>query len=140
MLKSLSTLVPWSSGKKRRRGWRKLHLSIDNEGRIRSSCVSKWYTQDGQRASHLLQQIKEPIASFTGDKVRPRNSLQSLTRTYSKCSNHHPPSFKCRSVRQRKMDTPRQACSEDTRRRCVQVEKRIEILSTKQSGEYILSV
>ena len=59
---------PWSSGKKRRRGWRKLHISIDNEGRIRSSCVSKWYTQDGQRASHLLKKIREPIASFTGDR------------------------------------------------------------------------
>ena len=34
---------PWSSGKKRRRGWRKLHLFIDKEGRIRSSCISKWY-------------------------------------------------------------------------------------------------
>ena len=55
-------------GKKRRRGWRKLHLSIDNEGRIRSSCVSKWYIIDGNRVSPLLQQIKEPIASFTGDK------------------------------------------------------------------------
>ena len=59
---------PWSSGKKRRRGWRKLHLSIDNEGKIRSSCVSKWYIKDGNRVSRLLQQIKEPIASFTGDK------------------------------------------------------------------------
>ena len=59
---------PWSSGKKRRRGWRKLHLSIDNEGRIRSSCVSKWYIIDGNRVSPLLQQIKEPITSFTGDK------------------------------------------------------------------------
>ena len=54
---------PWESGKKKRRGWRKLHISIDNEGRIRSSCVSKWYTQDGQRASHLLKKTSEPIAS-----------------------------------------------------------------------------
>lgn len=46
---------PWSSGKKRRRGWRKLHLSIDNEGRIRSSCVSKWYIIDGNRVSPLLE-------------------------------------------------------------------------------------
>ena len=59
---------PWVSGKKKRRGWRKLHISIGNEGRIRSSCVSKWYTQDGQRASHLLKEIREPIASFTGDR------------------------------------------------------------------------
>ena len=58
----------WSSGKKRRTGWRKLRLSIDNEGKIRSSCISKWYIIDGNRVSLLLQQIKELIASFTGDK------------------------------------------------------------------------
>ena len=46
---------PWSSGKKRRRGWRKLHISIDNKGRIRSSCISKWYIIDGNRVSPLLQ-------------------------------------------------------------------------------------
>ena len=50
---------PWASGKKKRRGWRKLHISIDSEGRIRSTCLSKWYTQDGQRVPHLLQQIKD---------------------------------------------------------------------------------
>ena len=47
----------------------KLHISIDNEGRIRSSCVSKWYTQDGQRASHLLKKVRQPIASFTGGNI-----------------------------------------------------------------------
>ena len=66
---------PWSTGKKRRRGWRKLHLSIVNEGRIRSSCVSKWYTQDGQRASHLLKKIRGPIASFTGDRGYDQGSV-----------------------------------------------------------------
>ena len=30
--------------------------------------MSKWYIIDGNRASPLLQQIKEPIASFTGEK------------------------------------------------------------------------
>ena len=82
---------PWSSGKKRRGGWRKLHLSIDNEGRIRSSCISKWYIIDGNRVSPLLQQIKEPIASFTGD----RGYDQGTVCKYYKCSNHYPTSFKC---------------------------------------------
>jgi hypothetical protein len=66
---------PWASGKKKRRGWRKLHISIDNEGRIRSSCLSKWYTQDGQRASHLLKKIREPIASYTGDRGYDQSSV-----------------------------------------------------------------
>jgi len=34
---------PWASGKKRRRGWRKLHIMVDRDGVIHSSCVSKWY-------------------------------------------------------------------------------------------------
>ena len=59
---------PWASGKKKRRGWRKLHISIENRGRIRSSCVSKRYIIDSNRVSPLLQQIKKTIASFTGDK------------------------------------------------------------------------
>ena len=54
--------------KEAKKRWRKLHISIDNEGRIRSSCVSKWYIIDGNRVSPLLEQIKEAIASFTGDK------------------------------------------------------------------------
>ena len=66
---------PWSSGKKKRRGWRKLHISIDSEGRIRSTCLSKWYTQDSQRVPHLLQQIKEPIDSFKGDRGYDKGSV-----------------------------------------------------------------
>jgi len=66
---------PWSSGKKKRRGWRKGHISIDSEGRIRSTCLSKWYTQDGQRVPHLLQQIKEPLYSFKGDRGYDQGSV-----------------------------------------------------------------
>jgi hypothetical protein len=66
---------PWSSGKKKRRGWRKLHISIDSEGRIRSICLSKWYTQDGQRVPHLLKQKKEPIDSFKGDSGYDQGSV-----------------------------------------------------------------
>ena len=30
--------------------------------------MSKWYTQYEQRASRLLKRIREPIASYTGDR------------------------------------------------------------------------
>ena len=59
---------PWSSGKKRRRGWRKLHIVVDRDGFIHSCCVSKWYTRDGSRAPHLLEGIEDEISSLTGDK------------------------------------------------------------------------
>ena len=34
---------PWASGKKRRRGWRKLHIMVDRDGVIHSTCFSKGY-------------------------------------------------------------------------------------------------
>ena len=74
---------PWSSGTKRRRGWRKLHISIDSEGQIRSSCVSKWYIKDGSRVNHLLQEIKEPIVSFTADRGYDQNSVYRAVRKKS---------------------------------------------------------
>jgi len=66
---------PWSSGKKRRRGWRKLHIMVDRDGVIHSSCVSKWYTADGSRAPHLLNDFEGEISSFTGDKGYDQNSV-----------------------------------------------------------------
>ena len=59
---------PWATGKKRRRGWRKVHIMIDREGFIHGSCVSKWYIKDGNRAPQLLEGIEEEISSLTGDK------------------------------------------------------------------------
>jgi len=66
---------PWSSGKKRRRGWRKLHIMVDREGRVHRSCVSKWYTKDGSRVRHLLEGFNDEIASLTGDKGYDQNSV-----------------------------------------------------------------
>jgi hypothetical protein len=66
---------PWSSGKKRRRGWRKLHIMVDEDGSIRSSCVSKWYTRDGRRVPHLLDGFDGDIASLTGDRGYDQRSV-----------------------------------------------------------------
>ena len=66
---------PWSSGKKRRRGWRKLHIMVDEDGSIRSSCVSKWQTRDGSRVPHLLDGFDGDIASLTGDRGYDQRSV-----------------------------------------------------------------
>ena len=66
---------PLATGKQRRRGWRKLHIMIDREGFIHSTCVSKWYTKDGSRVPHLLEGIEEEISSLTGDKGYDQNSV-----------------------------------------------------------------
>ena len=74
---------PWSSGKKRRRGWRKLHIMVDSDGFIHSSCVSKWYTKDGSRVPHLLKGIDDEIGSLTGDKGYDQNSVYKGIRNKS---------------------------------------------------------
>ena len=66
---------PWATGKKRRRGWRKLHIMVDREGFIHNNCVSKWYARDGSRIPHLLEEIEGGISSLTGDKGYDQNSL-----------------------------------------------------------------
>ena len=71
---------PWASGKKRRRGWRKLHIMVDQDGFIHSSCVSKWYTRDGSRVSHLLKGIEGEISSLTGDRGYDQNSVYQAVR------------------------------------------------------------
>ena len=43
---------PWATGKKRRRGWRKLHIMVDRDGVIHSSCVSKWYPPNRSALLH----------------------------------------------------------------------------------------
>jgi hypothetical protein len=48
---------------------------VDRDGMIHSSCVSKWYTTDGSRAPHLLNDIEGEISSFTGDKGYDQNSV-----------------------------------------------------------------
>ena len=66
---------PWATGKKRRRGWRKLHIMVDGDGFIHSSSVSKWYTKDGSRVRHLLEGFNGEIASLTGDRGYDQNSV-----------------------------------------------------------------
>ena len=48
---------------------------MDRDGFIRSRCVSKWYTRDGSRVPHLIDEIREPIASLTGDRGYDQNSV-----------------------------------------------------------------
>ena len=73
-----------AGGKKRRRGWRKLHIMVDSNGFIHSSCVSKWCTRDGSRVPHLLKGIDGEISSLTGDKGYDQNSVYRAVRNKNK--------------------------------------------------------
>ena len=46
--------------------------------------MSKWYIKDGSRVNHLLDDIKEPIASFTADRGYDQNSVYRTVRKKSK--------------------------------------------------------
>jgi len=55
-------------GTTRRRSWRKLHLGIDADtGQIVAAGLTTNDVDDGSQVDPLLDQITDPIASFTGD-------------------------------------------------------------------------
>jgi len=63
-------------GSKRRRGWRKLHLATDAQtGRIVAAVLTDKDADDGPQVGPLLDQIEEPVASFTGDGAYDRDDV-----------------------------------------------------------------
>ena len=55
-------------GTSRRRSWRKLHIGIDGDsGEIVAIELTKREVDDGSRTGALLDQLTDPLASFTGD-------------------------------------------------------------------------
>ena len=55
-------------GTKTRRAWRKLHIGVDaGTGRIMASALTAKEVDDGAQVAPLLEQIAQPLASFTGD-------------------------------------------------------------------------
>jgi hypothetical protein len=63
-------------GAKTRRSWRKLHLSVDaGTGRIEAVELTGHETDDGSRVGPLLDQVANPVASFTGDGAYDREDV-----------------------------------------------------------------
>jgi hypothetical protein len=72
-------------GSKRRRGWRKLHLATDADtGRIVAAVLTDKDTDDGSQVGPLLEQVEEPVASFTGDGAYDRDDV------YTEVTTRHP--------------------------------------------------
>jgi hypothetical protein len=72
-------------GSKRRRGWRKLHLATDADtGRIVAAVLTDRDADHGALAGALLEQIAEPVASFTGDGAYDRDDV------YAEVTARHP--------------------------------------------------
>jgi hypothetical protein len=55
-------------GTKTRRSWRKLHIGVDaGTGQIMAATLTTKEVDDGAQVGPLLEQIADPLASFTGD-------------------------------------------------------------------------
>ena len=74
-------------GKKRRRGWRKLHIIIDSQGIIHTAIISTGHTRDASRVPPLLKDIKAPISSFIGDKGYDQGSVYRAVLKNNKDAN-----------------------------------------------------
>jgi hypothetical protein len=72
-------------GTKARRSWRKLHLGVDaGTGRIEAVELTGHETDDGSRVGPLLDQVDDPVASFTGDGAYDREDV------YGAVAERHP--------------------------------------------------
>jgi hypothetical protein len=72
-------------GTSRRRSWRKLHIGIDaGSGEIVAVEVTRKEITDGSRTGALLDQLADPLASFTGDGAYDQD------RVYEAVAERHP--------------------------------------------------
>ncbi|MGE0853100.1 MAG: IS5 family transposase [Hyphomicrobiaceae bacterium] len=72
-------------GARVRRSWRKLHLGIDAEtGQIVASALTSKEADDGAQTGALLDQIADPVASFTGDGAYDQDAV------YAAVAERHP--------------------------------------------------
>ena len=59
---------PWRHGKKKRRGWRKLHVAVDGKGNLLATTLSRETSRDASRVPRLFDIYSGPVASLTGDR------------------------------------------------------------------------
>jgi Transposase DDE domain len=72
-------------GTKTRRAWRKLHLGVDaGSGQIVASPLTGKEVDDGAQVGPLLEQISDPLASFTGDGAYDQDGV------YAAVADRHP--------------------------------------------------
>jgi hypothetical protein len=55
-------------GNKKRRGWRKPHILIDQNGFIQANIVTSEKTSDGSQVSNLIEELDDDFESLTADR------------------------------------------------------------------------
>jgi hypothetical protein len=72
-------------GTSRRRSWRKLHIGVDaDSGEIVVIELTRREVDDGSRTGTLLDQLGDPLASFTGDGAYDQDKV------YEAVAERHP--------------------------------------------------
>ena len=72
-------------GTRKRRPWRKLHLGVDAAtGEIVAAELTTNEVDDGSQVAPLLDQVADPVASFTGDGAYDRDDV------YGAVTERHP--------------------------------------------------
>jgi Transposase DDE domain len=72
-------------GTKTRRSWRKLHIGVDaGTGQIMAAALTSKEVDDGAQVGPLLEQISNPLASFTGDGAYDQDGV------YAAVADRHP--------------------------------------------------
>src|SRR5215212_6944761 len=72
-------------GTRKRRSWRKLHIGVDADtGQIVASALTGREADDSTQVGPLLDQVADPVASFTGDGAYDQD------RVYADIAERHP--------------------------------------------------
>ena len=65
-------------GAKTRRSWRKLHIGLDADtGQIVAAVLTTKEVDDGAEVGPLLDQVREPVASFTADGAYDQDGVSA---------------------------------------------------------------
>ena len=71
-------------GERRHKRWKKLHLGVDENGRILASKVTKGHEQDPSQVPSLLAQVNWVIDRFVGDGIYDQEAVYEAV-------DHHSP-------------------------------------------------
>ncbi len=71
-------------GEKRRKHWKKLHLGVDEDGRILASKVTDGHEHDSSQVPCLLAQVDREIDRFVGDRIYDQEAVYEAV-------DHHSP-------------------------------------------------
>jgi len=71
-------------GKRWRKRWKKLHLGVDENGRILASKVTGGHEHDPSQVPNLLAQVDREIGRFVGDRIYDQEAVYEAV-------DHHSP-------------------------------------------------